>query len=806
MYTREEVYNETLKYFKGDELATNVFFKYCLSDKDGNYLELTPDDMHHRLAKELHRIELKYPNPLSYEEIYNSLKNFERIVPQGSPMFGIGNDEQNVTVSNCYVIPSPEDNLSSIVDAAKNLSLIYKRRGGCGVDISNLRPEGALVSNSAKFSTGAWSFADFYSYVTRMIGQKNRRGALMITIDCRHPDLEKFIVMKKDLKKVTGANVSIKFRDEFMKCVENDEDYVLRWPVECEPENAKIVKTVKAREVWELFTETATLTAEPGAAFWDRILSYMPSEKYGKVNSLFKTITSNPCSEFFLGMYDDCMISSIKISFYVINKFLTNAKFDYANFSKDVRIAIRLLDDIVEIALEKMLHLIQNSDVEYEKELWSNYYKTKVLGRRIGLGTHGLGDLLASLKMKYDSQEALEEVDKIYSCLKNSAYLESVNLAKERGSFQIFDWEIEKDDEFINNLDDFVIEQIKKYGRRNISILTNAPTGSVSVLSQCSSGIEPIFRLSYTRRRKLTDKEKEENVDFVDETGDEWKEFEVLHHLLSEYQEKFKTSKIPDYFVTSDLIDWEKRVELQSVLQKHIDHSISSTINLPRGTKPEIVGNLYFKAWKLGLKGVTVYVEGSRDGVLISNDEKSSKVEKFEYRDSFKRTESLKCDIHYSNTKDLRWVIIVGLVDDKPYEVFGGFSNDLNIPEKYKVGTLKKRTYKTKKSEYDLILENDEIIENVGECFNSFNFADHTRLISLSLRHGAKPSFVAEQLAKNQGDMFSFSKVISRVLKKYVEDGTKPGTEKACQDCKQDTLVYQDGCVICTNCGYSKCS
>jgi len=804
----ETVTRETKEYFEGDELATNVFItKYALRDKEGQFQEASPNDMHVRLAGEFARIEDKFGgSKMSKEEIFESIKGFKKIVPQGSPMYGIGNNFVNVSLSNCVVVESPGDNISSIVDSGKDLANLFKRRCGVGLDISELRPEGAAVSNSAGTTTGAWSFADFYSYVCRMVGQNGRRGALMITMDVRHPDIEKFITMKHDLTKVTGANVSVKISDDFMQAVENDETFTLTYPVGTA--KPKITKEVCALDVWDKIVESATTTAEPGILMWDNITKNLPAHDY----PAYKTICTNPCAEIPLSAYDSCRLISVNLKNFVENPFTDKASFNFDSFGDTVRQAMRLSDDLVELEIEKIESIMNSCDTKDEKALWLKLRDAAANGRRTGLGTHGLADALACLRLRYDSDDAIKVIDKIYGTLKTEAYRESCNLAAERGPFPHFDWEIEKDNAYIKALPKEIRDLIKKHGRRNISILTNAPTGSVSIMSQTSSGLEPVFRNFYVRRRKISHNDTETKVDFVDEIGDKWQEYKVFHHNVQDWREEndFHTGEmsdeIPDFFVESDQIDWLRRVEIQETIQRHIDHAISSTINLPAGTKPEVVGELYKEGWKRGLKGITVYVDGSRTGVLVTETQKEE--EGFIQRDAAPRPELVECEIHRTTIKGEKWVVLVGLVEGKPYELFAGLSSKITLPNKYTHGIIVKHPRKTTRSIYDLVLgEGDDqlVISDIINIFDNPNNAIMTRMISLSLRHGANVKFVVEQMQKDQDtDFTSFNKVLSRVLKKYIPDGEK-ASDKTCPSCSAEGLIYQDGCVTCTQCGYAKC-
>ena len=808
MHNQEQVKEATLEYFGGDELATNVFMtKYCLRDKKGSFMEKTPDDMHKRLAKEFARMEDKFitrkSNHLTEKEIYSYLKDFKYIVPQGSPMMGVGNDYVKVSLSNCVVVDNPQDNVSSIMDTGKDLANLFKRRCGVGLDISDLRPEGAPVNNSARTTTGAWSFADFYSYVCRMIGQNGRRGALMISMDIRHPDIEEFIKMKRDLSKVTGANVSVKITDEFMKAVENSEVFNLQFPVE--GEHPEFSAQVDAASLWKDIIESATTTAEPGLLMWDNITKNLPAHEY----AAFKTKTTNPCGEIPLSAYDSCRLISLNLKNLVKNSFQKNADFDFSKLKQVAAIGMRLSDDLIELELEKLEKIRQHADTPDERELWTKLYNAAHAGRRTGLGTHGLADAIACLNLAYDSPEALVIIEKIYETLRNAAYEESAYLAQERGAFPAFDWSVEENNEFIQRLPERLKKMIAEHGRRNISILTNAPTGSVSIMSQTSSGLEPVFRNTYVRRRKLSHDEQDITPDHIDDLGDRWLEYEVKHHNVQEWfnQHPFKDpGPIPAFFVEADSIDWEQRVAVQAVIQQSIDHSISSTINLPKGTSPELVGQLYMDGWRRGLKGLTVYVEGSRSGVLVTK--KTEKVEQFPHNTAPKRPIELPCNIHHTTIQGEKWVVMVGLMDGRPYEVMGGLAQYIEIPRDKAKGTLIKHPRKTMNSIYDLHIGTNGdtvIVKDLVKVFDNPNQSGFTRMISLGLRHGANIQYVVEQLQKDRdSDMFSFAKCIARILKNYIPDG-QAATEKTCTECNTEGLVYVEGCVTCRNCGFAKC-
>ena len=734
----------------------------------------------------------RYWNVVSVEETSIEEEVFCAVVPE-THSFVL---EDNILTGNCVVIDSPEDNMSSIMNTARDMANLYKRRYGVGVDISNLRPDGSAVNNSAKTSTGAWSFADLYSYVTRMVGQNNRRGALMITMDVRHLDIEKFITMKRDLTKVTGANVSIRLRDDFMKAVKDDMSYQLRWPVNSK--NPKEWKIIQAKDLWNTIIESATGYGEPGLLFWDNILKYLPANCYPD----FLTICVNPCGELDLSGGDSCRLISQNLKWYVKHPFTDKAIFDWDLFVQHVSDAQRLSDDLVELELERVQDLVEIAGSDDEKLLYQKLYDACSNGRRTGLGTHGLADCLARMGMRYDSDEAISFAEQIYKARKEESYRESVEMAKERGAFPAFRWVLEKDNAFIQGLSPELISDIAKYGRRNISLLTNAPTGSVALESQTSSGIEPVFKNKYIRRKKKNHDEGPEDTDFVDDLGDRWKEFSVIHHNVKDWQDSVGGCQdpLPDYFVESDEIDWEKRIEMQAAIQRHIDHSIASTINLPKGTTPEVVSNLYMKAWENDLKGVTVYVDGSRSGVLVS--EKTE----FEHVNAPKRPESLECDIHHVTVKGEKWLVFVGLMEEKPYEVFGGLADNIEIPKDYKKGKIIKITkFKTVPNRYDLQV-NGFTIKNIVKHFDNPTYQVHTRLTSMALRHGIKPSFLVEQLLKDPDNhLSSFSRVLSRVIKRYILDGTDVTSEKVCTECGSEGLVYQEGCATCKDCGYAKC-
>jgi ribonucleoside-diphosphate reductase alpha chain len=582
-----------------------------------------------------------------------------------------------------------------------------------------------------------------------------------------------------------------------MAAVENNQEFMLRWPVDAVI--PKFTRKVVARDVWNLLIKAATNFAEPGLLFWDTIKNNLPANCYEG----FKVITTNPCGELPLSGGGACRLISNNFKGFVKNRFMKDAHFDYELFEKMIRMAQRLSDDLVDLEIEKIEGIIKTLDDESELRLWNKMLANCKNGRETGLGIYALADALACLNLRYDSDEAVAEVEKMFSTLKNAAYMESVCMAEERGAFPLWNCDVEKDNAFIKGLSSDVVERMKKSGRRNISLMTIAPTGSVSILSQTSSGIEPVFRNSYTRKRKIGQSEVNENA-HVDQLGDKWITFDVVHKNIEEWQQLSREKEIPDLFVTSDSIDWQKRLEVQAAAQKHIDHSISNTINLPKGTKEELVSDIYFAAWKKGLKGITVYVDGSREGVLVTKETASTKKEPG--RDAPKRPDELDCAIHHVSVKGQKWLILVGLLNGRPYEIFGGVEEKIEIPKKFTSGKIVKVEEKGG-NRYDLKFGEDGCIKDIGKMFDNTNYQVHTRLISLGLRHGAKVNFVVEQLQKDaDNDFTSFSRAISRVLKKYIEDGTKVATDKTCGNCGQDTLFYSEGCVNCSNCAWTKCS
>ena len=821
MHKLEDVISSSTEYFDGDDLAASVFAtKYALCDRTGKYQERTPDDMHRRLAKEFSRIESKYPNPLSEDEIYELFKGFKYIVPQGSPMAGIGNNNQIQSISNCFVIESPRDSYGGILKSDQELVQIAKRRGGVGFDISTLRPKGLPTGNAARTTDGIEVFMERFSNSTREVAQGGRRGALMLTISVHHPQIIDYINIKRDRKKVTGANISIRLSDEFLNAVKNGENFHLRFPVEKDA-NHIIEKWVDANEVWDEIISAAHDSAEPGLIFWDSVIRNSPADVY--IDEGYGTTSTNPCSELPLAPYDSCRLMLVNLISFVDDPFTESASFDFEKFGDCTIKAQRLMDDMIDLEIEQIDKILikikkdpESKNVKkIERDLWESIREKALNGRRTGLGVTAVGDTLASLGVRYGSEKSIDIVEKIYKTLAVYAYRSSCIMASERGSFPIHDHSKEMGHPFLERIWSSCSktrEMSKSSGRRNISILTTAPAGSVSTLTQTTSGIEPAFMLKYTRRIKITQESEGVAADFIDDLGDAWREYDVYHHGFKNWMNKTGLTEVEDspYFMsTANEIDWESRVKLQSAAQRWIDHGISSTINLPNNATVDEVKKIYEAGWEMGCKGITVYRDGCRSGVLISSDEKNVDVE-FNTHDAPERPSELKCSIHHATIKGEAWTILIGLMCERPYEVMGGLQRYIEIPRKYRNGIITKYPYKTKNSRYDLRIgkNGDElVIKDLVSIFDNPNHAGFTRTISLALRQGAPIQYVVEQLQKDREmDMFSFSRVIARVLKTYIEDGTSPG-KNVCESCDaNDSLRYQEGCVTCMACGYSKCS
>jgi ribonucleoside-diphosphate reductase alpha chain len=847
MYNYNQILENSKSYFKGDDLAASVFAsKYALQDEKGNYLELTPDKMHDRLSKEFARIELKYPNPMSEEEIFSLFKDFKYIIPQGSPMSGIGNNYQIQSISNCFVIASPADSYGGILKTDQEQVQIMKRRGGVGFDVSNIRPKNLPTSNAAKTTSGLEVFLDRFSNSCREVAQDGRRGALMISLSVHHPQIRDFIKIKRDLTRVTGANISIRLSEEFMCAVRGGDPIQLRFPVDAK--DPVIEEWVDARDLWHEIIESAHASAEPGLLFWDTAKSMTPSDIYEAEG--FGSTSTNPCGEIILSPYDSCRLMLVNLTEFIVNQWCKDARFDYEEFGKVVQKAQRLMDDMIDLEIEKIDNILSKIDSDPEandvkqpeKNLWIKIREQAVKGRRTGLGITGLGDALAMLGVTYGSQKSIEITEAIYKSLAVNSYVSSMIMAKERGAFEVHDSIREEDHPFLDRifdaidetdlLQDAMVERIssrewnRRWGRRNIANTTTAPAGSVSVLTQTTSGIEPAFMLHYTRRKKINPNDKDARVDFIDNLGDKWTEFPVYHHKFNEWM-KFKIpvdereKLTPEEMVlmspykgaTANEINWVSKVDLQAAAQKWVCHAISNTTNLPSDIDVETVKQVYMRGWESGCKGITVYRDGSRSGVLVSNkneisDDRNSM--KFVDNNAPKRPESLTCDIHHVTIKGEKWTILIGLMEKRPYEVIGGLSKYVEIPKKFKSGDITRNSKKSKYSKYDLICGSGEeqfIIRDVVAVFDNPNYAGFTRTLSLALRHGAPIQYIVEQLQKDkEADLFSFSKVIARCLKNYIPDGTSLG-DKTCLNCgAENSLVYQEGCVTCKSCGSSKCS
>lgn len=816
MYSYQEALEESVKYFDGDELAAKVFVdKYALHDNDDNLLEKTPTDMHWRLAKEFARVEKqKFKNPLSEEEIFNLLDQFKYIVPQGSPMYGIGNTYKYISISNCTLAEPPEDSYGSILHTDQQLVQLSKRRCGVGIDVSKLRPLDAPVQNSAKTSTGITSFMERFSNSIREVGQKNRRGALMITCDVTHPEIENFINIKNDDTKVTGANISVKLTDKFLKAVKENTEFTQQWPIDSN--TPKITKVIKAVDLWKKIIHSAWNRAEPGLLFWDTVKKESIGTCYANQN--FLDNGTNPCSEIPLPPLDSCRLLALNLLSYVEHPFTDKAKFNYTLFTEHSKIAQRLMDDIVDLEAEsinKIIGKIKNDPEEnnikiVELTMWKKMLSMCLQGRRTGTGITALGDTLAALGIPYCSDRGIKTTEKIYKTLKLACYRSSVDMAKEIGAFPIWDHHQEKDNPFLLRIkkdDGELYEDMIRYGRRNIALLTTAPTGTVSLLTQTTSGIEPAFMLSYTRRRKINAGDKNVTVNFVDKSGDTWEEYKVYHHTLKKWMKitgETDETKSPWYGSCAEDLNWKDRVKLQAAAAVHIDHSISSTLNLPENVTEEQVAEIYETAWETGvIKGITVYRKNCRTGVLVDNkqEEKLNLIK----TQATKRPKRLTCDVHHLTVKGVRYFTIVGLLDNEPYEIFinrnCNSEGDSVVSRNITSGYLDKQ----KQGHYNLVDKDDNLVVDIV----SANCEEHeeaiARMTSTALRHGADIHFIVHQLEKTRGDMQSFSKAMARTLKKYIKDGTKVTGEK-CPECSSDNIVRIEGCKTCVGCGWSKCS
>jgi|YelNatPaOPRAMG01_1025707.scaffolds.fasta_scaffold00540_7 ribonucleoside-diphosphate reductase alpha chain len=838
-YSHEEALRKSIEYFRGDELAATVWVnKYALKDSFGKIYELTPDDMHWRIAREIARIEKRYPNPMPVEEVYELLRDFRYIVPQGSPMAGIGNRFQIASLSNCFVIghDHPADSYGGIMKIDQEQVQLMKRRGGVGHDLSHIRPYGTPVLNSALTSTGVVPFMERYSNSTREVAQDGRRGALMLTISIKHPDAEKFIDAKLEQGKVTAANVSVKIDDEFMQAVIEGKPYVQQFPIDSP--NPMIRKEIDARALWKKIIHNAWKSAEPGVLFWDTIIRESVADCYAKFG--FRTVSTNPCGEIPLCPYDSCRLLAINLYSYVENPFTPEARFNFDKFRKHVHYAQRIMDDIIDLELEKIdaiLDKIANDpeDMELkrvERKLWENIRVKAEEGRRTGIGITAEGDMLAALGLRYGSDDAIDFSTEVHKTVALEAYRSSVETAKERGPFPLYDPQLEKDNPFILRLrkeDEQLYRDMVKYGRRNISLLTIAPTGTTSLMTQTTSGIEPVFLPVYRRRRKVNPNDASAKVTFVDEVGDSWEEYFVFHHKFEvwlqvngynvEEVKKYPLEKIqelvaksPYYKATSADVDWVSKVRMQGNIQKWVDHSISVTINLPENVSEDLVDELYITGWKSGCKGITVYREGSRSGVLLSAKEKKEKTAEVDPQ-SFKRPRELEADIIRFNNNNERWIAFIGLKDGRPYEIFTGIEDieKFPIPPSITHGKIIKVKDETGKSRYDFQYTDKYGYKNtIGGLSHMFNpeFWNYAKLISGVLRHGMPiPDVVnlVASLSLDSDTINTWKNGVERALKRYIPNGTKARKGTRCSECGSEALVYQEGCLICQSCGSSKC-
>lgn len=843
VFTFDEALIEATKYFNGDELAANVWInKYALKDSGGNIFESNPDQMHRRLSKEIARVESKYENSYSEEDIYDVLKGFKYIVPQGGPMTGIGNDYQIGSLSNCFVIGNDgsSDSYGGVMKIDEEQVQLMKRRGGVGHDLSHIRPKGSPVKNSALTSTGIVPFMERYSNSTREVAQDGRRGALMLSVSVKHPDAEQFVDAKMDGTKVTGANVSVRIDDEFMKAVKAGEDYKQQYPINSE--NPKYTSSVNAKGLWDKIIHNAWKSAEPGILFWDTVINESIPDCYSDLG--FKTVSTNPCGEIPLCPYDSCRLLAVNLYSYVESPFTAEATFNYEKFNKHVGMAQRVMDDIVDLELEKVNRIIDKIEADPETEevkrvelnLWQKIKTKAIQGRRTGVGITAEGDMLAALGYKYGTPEATEFSTDIHKKLALAAYRSSVEMAKDRGAFPIYDSIREEKNPMINRIKDAdpaLYADMVKYGRRNIALLTIAPTGTTSLMTQTSSGIEPVFMVSYKRRRKVNPNDAQARVDFVDEVGDSWEEYNVFHHkfntwldvngfdvnevaTMSNDELNAIIAKSPYHGATANDVDWVEKVNLQGSVQKWIDHSISVTVNVPNDCPEDMVSKIYLRGWESGCKGITVYRDGSRSGVLISNDEGKKEEEddiinKFLETTAPKRPEKLEAEIIQFNNETEKWIAVIGLLDGRPYEIFtGGAEESFAILSQVQNGWVIKSKSEDGKTRYDFQYEDSygykTTIEGLSRTFNK-EYWNYAKLISGVLRHGMPLSFVVDMvnnLHLNDETLNTWKKGVARSLKKFIPDGTKPA-ENVCPSCSEAALVYEEGCLNCKSCGHSKC-
>lgn len=832
---KEEILKSCIEYFKGDTLAADVWInKYALRDGNKVY-ELNPDEMHRRLAREFARIEHKYKNPLSEDDIYELLKDFKYIIPQGSPMAGIGNNFQVVSLSNCFVIGNPanSDSYGGILKIDQEQVQLMKRRGGVGHDLSHIRPKMSPVKNSALTSTGIVPFMERYSNTTKEVAQGGRRGALMLSISIKHPDAEDFIDAKMELNKITGANVSVKIDDEFMRCVVSGKPYKQQFPINSD--NPSVIKEIDARELWKKIIHNAWQSAEPGVLFWDTIIRESVPDCYASFG--FKTISTNPCGEIPLCAYDSCRLLAINLYSYVKHPFTPEAEFDFELFKQHVQKGQKLMDDLIDLEMEKIERILAKieSDPEpegikrTEKELWLNIKMKCLEGRRTGFGITAEGDMLAAMGLTYGTDKATAFAVEVQKTLACSAYRSSALMARDRGAFPIYDYKLEENNPFIQRLksaDEELYSLMKQYGRRNIALLTIAPTGSVSICTQTSSGIEPAFLVSYRRRRKVNPNDSEATISFTDEEGQAWEEYNVLHHKFAVWAEingynvadlvhKYTDEQLQEVIAkspynnaTANCVNWVNKVKMQGAIQKWVDHSISVTVNIPKETSEEVVDKIYQTAWESGCKGMTIYRDGSRNGVLVSGSSKNNNT--FTETKAPKRPKKLEADIiRFQNDKE-KWIAVVGLYEGRPYEIFSGKAASFVLPNSVEKGwVIRVKEEDNLPARYDFqFLDNDGYkvtIEGLSRMFKK-EYWNYAKLISGILRHGMPITNVIELISKLTLDTDSINtwkNGIARALKKYVKDGTIVEGEK-CPQCG-GKIIYTSGCKQCSDCGWSKC-
>ena len=836
-YSRDEAFARTLEYFSGDELATNVWLnKYALKDSDGNLYECTPDDMHYRLAKEIARIEQKYTNPLSEQQVIALLKDFRYLVPQGGPMAGIGNDFQKISLSNCFVIGNDSDSYGGIMRTDEEQTQLMKRRGGVGHDLSHIRPSGSPVANSALSSTGVVPFMERYSNSTREVAQGGRRGALMLTISIKHPNAVDFIDAKVDTTKITGANVSVRMDDAFVEAALKNEKYQQQFPIDSP--SPSVVRDIDALPLWKKIVHNAWASAEPGILFWDTVIRESVPDCYADLG--YRTVSTNPCGEIPLCPYDSCRLLAVNLYSYVKHPFTEKAEFDFDLFSEHAALALRVMDDIIDLEIEKIDTILSKVAADPEPEeikhtelnLWQKIRRKCVEGRRTGIGITAEGDMLAALGLTYGSDEAIDFSVKVHKTLAINVYGSSVELARERGAFPIYDAERERNNPFIQRLgseNPELLSDMEKYGRRNIAALTIAPTGSASIMTQTTSGIEPVFMISYKRRKKVNPNDPESNPTFVDDNGDHWEEYNLVHHRFAAWMEALgmnpgEASAMPDdelnaliekspyHRATANDVDWVQKVKMQGAIQKWVDHSISVTVNVPNSATEELVEKIFFTAWESGCKGITIYRDGSRSGVLVSKDAKSSEAESaFRETRSPKRPSVLEAEVVRFNNNDEKWIAVIGMLEGKPYEVFTGRADETFLLPRSVNGGWIIKAKENGNNRYDFQFEDRDgykvTYEGLSRSFDK-EFWNYAKLISGVLRHGMPLPYVIDLVAGLHLDnehINTWKQGVIRALKRFVADGTK-ASGQICPECAQEnTLVYQEGCLVCSNCGYSEC-